>query len=262
MSFASFATSSLSEYLQGARAPDALWFFVHVPKTAGTSMSSELNALRPPYANIGVDYDRDDIPHDLALRQTVGRFAAGPIAESRSASGHVPAELLGEITAARADTRFFTLLRDPVRRVVSDYTYQTTPEHPPFEAFRRRFPTIEDYVLTPSEQNKMFLFAAGEQRARDFEAAYRAIEQRFSFIGLVELYDMSFNILSRLMGTPALPTEHRRVTNAEARARVPLTPALATLIRQTNDLDQRFYERVAGTMVTRLAEWQRLERAG
>lgn len=259
MSFASFATADLRTYLQSVQAPDALWFFAHVPKTAGTSMSFELNGLRPPYANITVDYDREDIPHDLALRQAVGRFCAGPVGETRAASGHVPAELLGEVARARAHTRFFTILRDPVRRVISDYTYQTTPEHPPFEAFRKRYPTIEDYVLTPTEQNKMFFFAAGEHHVRDFDAAYRAIEQRFSFIGLVELYDMSFNIITRLMGTPALPTEHRRVTNAEARARVPLTPALIALIRQVNDLDQRFYDRVAGAMVARLADWQRLQ---
>lgn len=259
MPFASFGSSPLTAFLEGERAPDALWFFVHIPKTAGTSVTAELDRIRSPYANVAIDYERRDIAHDNAIRQAVEAFAAGPIGRTRSASGHVPSDLLGTITQARSDTRLFTLLRDPVRRVISDYTYQTTPAHPLHEAFRKRYPRIEDYVLAPTEQNKMFFFLSGERGAQAFPAAYKAIEQRYAFIGLVELYPMSFNIISRLMGTGALPTEHRRVTSAEAKESVALTPSLVTLIRQANGLDQQLYDRVAGALVPRLAEWQSLQ---
>lgn len=265
MSFASFNTASLEEYLAKDASPEALWFFLHIPKTAGTSMSSELDRLRPRYVNVSVDYERSDVSHDVAVRQAAAQFATTQIGSARSASGHVPLTTLDEVVGQRPGLRLFTVLRDPVARVVSDYTYQTTPAHPPFEAFKKRFPSIEDYVLAPSEQNKMMSFlSAGVngQNGQTFDQAYKQIEQRFTFIGTTELYDMSFNIITRLMGKPAHSAERRRATSAEAKARVTLSPSLVTLIRQANHLDQQLYDRVAGALLPKLAAWQALDARG
>ena len=265
MSFATFGTSSLDEYLAKATNPEALWFFLHIPKTAGTSMSSELDRLRPPYVNISVDYERSDVSHDVAVKQAVAQFAATQIGSARAASGHIPLTVLDEVVGQRPGLKLFTLLRDPVARVVSDYTYQTTPAHPPFEAFKKRFPSIEDYVLAPTEQNKMVSFlspGSNGQSGQSFDQIYKQIEQRFTFIGVTELYDMSFNIITRLMGKPAHSEERRRATSAEAKARVTLSPSLVTLIRQANNLDQQLYDRVAGALLPKYAAWQALEARG
>lgn len=262
MPFASFSTTSLEDYLAKDSGPEALWFFLHIPKTAGTSMSSELDRLRPPYTNISVDYERSDLSHDVAVKQAVAQFATTQIGAARSASGHVPLAVLDEVVGQRPGLRLFTLLRDPVARVVSDYTYQTTPAHPPFEAFKKRYPSIEDYVLAPTEQNKMMSFLSPGQNGQTFDQAYKQIEQRFTFIGVTELYDMSFNIITRLMGKPAHSEERRRATSAEAKARVTLSPSLVTLIRQANHLDQALYDRVAGALLPKYAAWQSLEARG
>lgn len=262
MSFASFSTASLEEYLAKASNAEALWFFVHVPKTAGTSMSSELDRLRSPYTNISVDYERNDVSHDVAVKQAVAQFNATQIGAARSASGHVPLTVLDEIVGQRSGLKLFTLLRDPVARVVSDYTYQTTAAHPPYEAFKKRYPSIEDYVLEPTEQNKMFSFLSVGQNGQAFDQVYKQIEQRFTFIGVTELYDMSFNIITRLMGKPAHSEERRRATSAEAKARVTLSPSLVTLIRQANHLDQQLYDRVSGALLPKYAAWQALDARG
>lgn len=259
MTFASFSTTGLDDYLVKAASPEALWFFLHIPKTAGTSMSSELDRLRAPYVNISVDYERSDVTHDVALKQAVAQFATTQIANARSASGHVPLAVLDEVVGPRPGMKLFTVLRDPVARVVSDYTYQTTPAHPPFEAFKKRYPSIEDYVLAPTEQNKMFSFLSPGQNGQSFDQAFRQIEQRFTFIGVTELYDMSFNIITRLMGKPARSQERRRETSPEAKARVTLSPSLVTLIRQANHLDQQLYDRVAGALLPKYAAWQALD---
>ena len=262
MPFSSFSNTSFEDYLTKASSAEALWFFLHIPKTAGTSMSSELDRLRPPYVNISVDYERNDLSHDVAVKQAVAQFNATQIATARAASGHVPVATLDEVIGPRPGMRLFTLLRDPVARVVSDYTYQTTPAHPPFEAFKKRYPSIEDYVLAPTEQNKMLSFLSAGKPGQTFDQTYRQIEQRFEFIGVTELYDMSFNIISRLMGKPARSQEHRRATSAEAKARVALTPSLVTLIRQANHLDQQLYDRVAGALLPKYAAWQALDARG
>jgi hypothetical protein len=260
--FSMFTSLSLQRFLEVAHQPDSLWFFLHIPKTAGSSMSTELGRVRPPYLNISIDYVQDARQHDAALAKTLSGISPSTLKAARSASGHVPAKFLQPITQAVPDVRLFTILRDPVQRVLSDYVYQTTPAHPPFEDFKRRYPHVEDYVLDASEQDKMFFFASGERSTRDFDASYKEITNRFCFIGLTELYDMSFNIVTRLMGSGALPSEFRRQTSAEAKARVQVTPALTALIRQTNPLDQQLYERVAGALLPKLQAWQTLQAAG
>lgn len=260
--FSAFSSFPLDRFLDVAHQPDALWFFVHIPKTAGSSVSVELGGVRPPYVNIGIDYGRDAGQHDVALNRTLEIAAATSLMTARSASGHVPAKFLSPIVKAKPDARFFTILRDPVQRVISDYVYQTTPAHPPFEEFKRRYPHIEAYVLDASEQDKMFFFASGSRTTRDFEASYKEIANRFCFIGLTELYDMSFNIITRLMGSGTLPRQFERRTSAEAKARIQLTPSLTALIRQTNPLDQQLYERVAGALLPKLQAWNQLQAAG
>jgi hypothetical protein len=259
-SFADFHASSLRDYIAAVRNTEAFWFFLHIPKTAGSSLSTEMTRMRPPYHNVEIDYGRPNGDHNAALAEAVARFARAAAADARCASGHVPATMLDPILEARPDTRLFTLLRDPVQRVVSDYIYQTTPAHPPHEAFRSRYPSLEMYALERSEQNKMTFFLAGERSAEaDFETLYRTIVGRFSFIGLVELYPMSFNIAARLMGGRGLPAEHQRRTADADRSRIAVTPSTLDLIRRLNTLDQRLYDRVAGALLPKLAEWTALQ---
>jgi hypothetical protein len=258
--FADFHALSLSDYLAAARDTEALWFFLHIPKTAGSSLSTEMARIRAPYHNVEIDYARPNGDHNAALAEAVASFAHTDAAQARSASGHVPAPLLAPILEARPDARLFTLLRDPVQRVVSDYIYQTTPAHPPHEAFRRRYPSLEMYALERSEQNKMAFFLSGERSSdADFESLYRTVVKRFSFIGLVECYPMSFNIAARLMGEGGLPAEHQRRTADADRDRIAVTPSTLDLIRRVNTLDQRFYDRVAGAILPKLPEWSALQ---
>src|SRR5829696_8077897 len=116
-------------------APGAMWFFLHIPKTAGSSFRSELAAALKPNNNIVIDYKRPDIPFDMQKRAVVDSFIENIHARPwRFASGHMHYPHVRAISEAHGNMRILTMLRDPVKRVISDYRYQCTPQHPPHEA--------------------------------------------------------------------------------------------------------------------------------
>ena len=52
MSFAEFAELHPAEYFERLKATGNFWLFHHIPKTAGTSLTHELNKYLYPYRNI------------------------------------------------------------------------------------------------------------------------------------------------------------------------------------------------------------------
>jgi hypothetical protein len=151
-------TGSLRSYLEAASDPDNFCLFLHLPKTAGSSLAEEIGFHLPPHGKISLDYLDASLPHRLKRQRAVDGFLAD-LAQNgrfRSASGHITMKQALQIKRVHPPTRIVTFLRDPVRRVISDYRYQRTPAHPLHAAFARRFPTIADYVRADEGRNKMW----------------------------------------------------------------------------------------------------------
>ena len=264
MAFAEFETQPLEGFLRDHTDPSALWIFLHVPKTAGSSFGREISQELAPYSNIHVDYEDRERSYDEQLRLAVDRFLAKEVeAPHRSASGHMPYRLLDKVVAAVPHAKVVTILRDPVARVISDYRYQRTPAHPPYQEFIAKFPSVESYIRAPESQNKMFRFLAPEGAAEDFESAYAAITGKLTFIGLLEMYPLSFNVLFRLFGVgDRTPVEHQRKTQVTDHNKVEVTPQLVAELRDLNQLDVELFNRVRATLVSRREAWVDLRRRG
>jgi limonene-1,2-epoxide hydrolase len=238
---------SFQAYFRAASLASAPCVFVHVPKTAGTSLRREIAALMQPDVNIVVDYtDTARSFHeriDAAVDEFLLRHAEEPV---RFASGHIFARHVERIAAATPDTRFVTFLRDPVSRVVSDYLYQRSPKHPPHEEFAARVPDLDTYLTLPSERNKMaeHLVPRDMMIAGDTEACVRYLLSAYAFIGVQELYPLGFRALTRLVGTASWPKVRENVGSGdEAERAVP--PDLAERVRAANPIDVALYEAVA-----------------
>lgn len=255
MKFSDLRKMTLTDFMAQSPGKDAFWFFLHIPKTAGSSFSTELAATVAPYHNIGVDYTRTDIPFRDRLSASVGDFLSRPDLEAfRSASGHVPYNLARRLNGKIPAMQMVTILRAPVDRVVSDYRYQRTELHPPHEAFKAKYPTLESFVEDPVSQNNMAKFVA--HRDASAEEALMHLEQEFAFVGLLEMYPLSFSVIFDLMGHPGkTPVEHQRKTPENKDTEVDLTPALARRIRELNSVDQYLFEKVRETLVPHRDEW-------
>jgi len=58
----------------GRDRPDSLWFFLHVPKTAGSSFREELASRLQPDVNIFITYDDPTVTHDALLDRAMRKF--------------------------------------------------------------------------------------------------------------------------------------------------------------------------------------------
>lgn len=230
------------EYFSKFREGALPWIFVHVPKTAGSSMTSELAQVLSPYKNIHVDYTDATRTFDEMMADAVRGF----IEEAQStryafASGHIRAAHVETIEAALGPSRLVSMLRHPVKRVVSDYLWQSSTGHPGNEAFRQRFPLFEDYVKVEGGRNKIvnhlvprrIWTTSGAEECVDY------ILRRYAFVGLQEMYPLSFRMLFALLGTTRYPRMRVRVGQQEKKEMV--DRATVALIEQLNELDMGVY---------------------
>ncbi len=58
----------------GAASNPPLWLFVHVPKTAGSSMEMEMTSIFKPSANIEIDYTEKNKTYKVLFDEAVARF--------------------------------------------------------------------------------------------------------------------------------------------------------------------------------------------
>ena len=243
----------LADYMAAAApGPDGLCLFVHVPKTAGTSLRSELAALLRPEFNIAIDYTDAGRSFQQRMDEAVEAFLADALLVwPRFASGHILPRHTRRICAALPGTRLVTLLRDPVARVVSDYRHQRSPRHPVHAAFTARVPDLDAYLALRSEANKMALHLVPAEilRAGDPAACIDHVMRSFAFIGVQEMYPICFRALTTLLGRPLWPRLRENVTG-ENPAEGLVSPELAARIRAANPIDEALYRHVQ-------AGWQR-----
>ena len=261
MAFGDIATAGLRTFLDTDRFADELCVFIHIPKTAGSSLSTELERLRPPYINIHRRYFYGDTVTFSRIEDEIASVVdSGALAQANACSGHFSWNQAAPIRAVRPDARPFTFLRDPVKRIISDYRYSRTPTHPTYKETIARFPTIESYVAAPETQDKMarFLMPGDIVTPSQIDAF---ISANYAFVGLLEMYPLSFNILSRLLGDNVMPSEHKRKTEATSDNEVAETPELRALIADHNQRDKALYDIVRRKLVAIRDEWRDLRQA-
>jgi hypothetical protein len=235
------------DFLRDAAFGTAPCIFVHVPKTAGTSLRAELAAILPPDINIHVDYtDTSRSFHDR-IDDAVARFLeqAGPRG-TRFASGHIVGRHVTRIAQQMPQARFITMLRDPVARVVSDFRHQRSPRHPGHEAFRARVPDLGAYAELRSETEKaaQHLLPREVLATRDASACIEHVMHRFAFVGIQEMYDLSFRTMTALAGRQQAPRLRANV-NSDADDTAEIDATTAQRIRTLNPLDHALYTHFA-----------------
>ena len=256
MTFADLDHMTMRDYVAQQAKTGGLWIFQHIPKTAGTSLTTDLAEHMSPYFNIFVDYEDETTPFIARLSDSVDRFL-GKLRhrDFRSCSGHLTFDLVARIQLARPDARVVTYLRNPVDRVISDYRYQCSELHPGNAAFRESFPTIEAYVDHKASQDKMSQMLYGGP-CPSAEALIAHVGSRFAFVGLVEMHAMSFSCMFAAMGLPGMvPQVHARKTPDTRETRVEVTPELRERIAGLNRMDQAIYDHVHRVLLRQRDNW-------
>ncbi|TGN45820.1 hypothetical protein E4L95_19685 [Paracoccus liaowanqingii] len=259
MPFKDLKNMKLDNYIKENANQHSKLIFMHIPKTAGSSFSEAMQKLLSPYKNIEVDYNDNTKSHNEKLSESVNRFIKTSEKEAyRSASGHMPYNLVESLTKSVPECKLVTFLRDPVARVISDYRYQRTPQHPPYREFIEKFPDIESYINHEPAANKLTHFICGLGNKMSAEDAIKTLDEKFSFVGLVEMYPFSYNTIFRLLGYEnQFPTDHSRKTPDTPVTKVEINEEIISLIKNNNKLDIEIFEHARGILDPIRREWAR-----
>lgn len=234
------------------RSPTNRIFFIHVMKTAGTSLVSYIRDAIPPehvYPCRGIDFDD---PGDTRAYMNVPRLLAVPEARRQEVqvyTGHFP---FMAHTLLQPDLATITVLREPVDRVISI-----------LKQFKRTDPRFRDASLTQVyEDQGVFRWYVSNHQTRVF--ALRPDDgaesilfpltiddsrldiacdnlNRCDIVGLTESFDEFIaDVNSRFGWWPSgLPTERLNVS----RTTVPVEESLRARIASDNAFDVAFYQR-------------------
>jgi hypothetical protein len=205
--------------------------FLHVPKSAGSSILTALEAALPPGSlaprrfDASVFCDFDDI--DLLRPEMRAKIAVGPrevqsLARYRAITGHFGLSTLLQVTDASS---IATVLREPRTRLLSLYMYWRTPGlddpwapySPSKHAKQPLFEFLSEPRVAPVVDNqvcRMLLhgdsrlprqgFAAGHDAATIAADAIELLET-LGFVGVVELGTGTWLGVGRLFGVTLAP---------------------------------------------------------
>ncbi|MDD3312409.1 sulfotransferase family 2 domain-containing protein [Pseudodesulfovibrio sp.] len=159
--------------------PDRLTVFYHIPKCAGITV---VNFLRD---NFGERFTHLNSHCDwLALAR---RNAAEPPSGPCAAGGHYAWGAENLYPGVR-DVFYFTILREPLSRLVSEYRFQVMNYRPAL--------SLEDYFDNHCRHNRMTHYLA----EGDLELAKERLRERFSLVGILEDMDRFMGILAGRLG--------------------------------------------------------------
>ncbi len=226
--------------------------FFHVPKTGGLSLT----------AAMARQYPRDRIK-DLWLQkpETISEFLAMPQEERErlwAVTGHFS---FGVHEHLAPHTRYITLLRDPVKRLLSEYRHLAdTPEdwgvwQAPASAMKSVDHYV-DYIIENNMANGQTRLISGYLQLEDrppltplpADAEARAIsnlETHFAVVGLTERFDESLLMMKRVLGWRKSVHYMRRNVRAHLAAKHPVSETTLARIAAHTQIDTRVVQ--AGT---------------
>lgn len=211
--------------------------FLHIPKTAGTTLNRIIEWQYNPRRIYTVD------PYQI--RATVGRLQTLPEERRRRlrvVRGHL---IYGVHDCLPQGGTYITMLRDPVKRVLSSYQFiLRRPLHPLHRKLKAKGIGVEEFLnYTAKRQNLQTKMLAGVPYVGPcdegtLERAIEHAEKSFTVVGLSERFQESLLMIAATYGWKIPYYENRKVS----KNRPAIDPAMIELIRQHNPQDLALYE--------------------
>jgi hypothetical protein len=246
-------TSSAPQDAGAAPPGEGLLIFLHIPKTAGSTV---LRILEREYGRNAVlkAYDAHDADEVAAAVAGAKRFV-------RVLAGHFP---FGIDEVLPAPSRYMTFFRDPVDRVRSHYDFvRTQPDHYLHQAACSL--TLSEYVrrcgaAEPNNDQTRLLAGTGTARSSgtadpEMLPLAKSNVDRLGAVGLTEEFDASLILLRRAFGWRRPFYVRRNVRRREHRDVDRLSPDIRAVIQAHNALDVELFEYARDRFRQQLAEY-------
>jgi hypothetical protein len=217
---------------------DDLIYFVHIPRTGGTTFH-ELLASRFPADRCRKGGSRRDVADDLR------RAAPSELSRLRLMSGHLDTNVTALLGRR---PHFVTMLREPIARTMSWYAIlKKMPEHALHRAACTM--TFAEFLRTPeaaAEANRQTRQVAGAMDAPAGQSApsggtlldlARESLSDFAFFGLRERYEASLRLLAHTFRWTPFPSPPVLNPSGAVNHRLRLGPRELELVQERNVLD-------------------------
>jgi hypothetical protein len=211
--------------------------FLHIPKTAGTTLNRIIEWQYNPFSIFTMDPYR--------IRATAERLEKLPERRRRRlrvVRGHL---YYGVHEFLPQGATYITMLREPVARFLSSYYFiQRRPLHPMHRKVATERVGVEDFIrLTPHRQNLQCRLIAGIKSEgkcdeRILDQAKENLMKSFSVVGICERFEESLVVIAKSFNWEIPFYENRKVS----KTRPQVEPSAIEMIREHNQLDLELYE--------------------
>jgi len=143
-----------------------------------------------------------------------------------------------DLRDAEPDLRYYSFVRDPIKRCISEYQYSV-------QMGRWAPGSFDQWIETPAYRNVQVRSLAGSE---DVDAAIRQIDDNIAFVGMMARFDESLALMQPLLGLPRFTPLQRRVNAASdhsIRDAVLADTQAMTKLARANEADRALFDYVA-----------------
>lgn len=218
------------------------WVFSHIPKTAGTSLESYLTQAfeLKDILNINAP-DLNNLPQCVYLKNKYPKFI----------TGHHPIHGMLFQLLPNQKIVHLTMMRDPIRRVISYYNYIATRE---YHALHKQIKDLsfdafleEDLVEIHNGQAKRLAgILHSDLQIKDSDLYFKAkytVDNCYSLVGVTEYFKQFTQVLAKTTCSTftQLPAINQSITKVQL---TDLTQPQLKIIKQNNKVDIQLYQYV------------------
>jgi len=235
----------------GSHPPGEAIIFLHVPKTAGTTLNRLIEWEYPIFQMYSID--------PVLFEWSAAHLRNLPrerLAKTRMFKGHM---LFGLHEVLPQPSTYITVLRDPVERSLSAFYYMRTYKlHPLYWKLRRENWTLERYIERTTRDNVQCKVIAGANYHAPctdeiFETAKQHLDRYFSVVGLSERLEESLALMKLRFGWQLKSYSAFNVTRSRPK-KGDLSQTTLDLIRDRNKYDVELYRLAVQRFETDLAQ--------
>ncbi|ANX12099.1 hypothetical protein ABE41_008780 [Fictibacillus arsenicus] len=231
---------------------EKLLIFMHIPKSGGTTLNS---IFRNCYKNNEIF----DHVEQAEMRERFNRSSIRNQKAIKAVSGH---HYYGVHEIFSKPFSYFTMMREPVNRVVSLYYF--LKDYPGYYQNNMRNMSLEEYIeWDPQTKNGQSIQICGSQGNLTLEKAKENLKT-FDVVGLTEMFNESLYLFKRKYGWKNINYTKKNIT--KTRPSIQEVPAhIVKKIEQQNQLDLEVYRLVKLNIMNQLnllspAEWEEIKK--
>ena len=220
--------------------------FLHIPKTAGSTFHMILNKR----------YKSNEIKNLFGSRYSepeIKSFIEAPVEAKKNIrllKGHMP---YGMHNYLPDESKYISVLRNPVERVISQYYYiKKNTYNPLHNQVEKDGMSISEFVssgISVGMNNGHCRFLNGDLDEYKFnqcddillEQVKENIRKNFLWLGLTERFDESILVLSILLGWKSPPYYIRENVSKNRKSRDSISKEEISVIEEYNSLDMNLY---------------------